>query len=67
MINLWMNYGYGNIYSFEDFYNYVKNGDFIDYDGTGRFIDNNTGENIKTIRCDCDWLEKKINLKIGIT
>lgn len=57
-INLWMNYGYGSIYPFGDFFSYVKDGDFIDYDGTGYFIDNETGEKVKTLRCNCDWLRE---------
>ena len=57
-INLWMTWGYGDIYPFEDFFSYVKDGDFIDYDGTGYFIDNETGEKVKTLRCNCDWLRE---------
>lgn len=56
-INLWMVYGYGTILSFDEFYECVKAGLFIDYDGTGYFIDNETGEKVKTLRCNCDWLK----------
>lgn len=56
-INLWMCHGYGDILSFGEFYEFVKNGSFIDYDGQGQFIDNETGEKIKTLRCNCDWLK----------
>ena len=57
-INLWMVYGYGTILSFDEFYECVKTGSFIDYDGTGYFIDNETGEKVKPLRCNCDWLRK---------
>ncbi len=56
-INLWMCYGYGEIFSFEEFYKCVETGSFIDYDGTGCFIDNETGEEVKTLRCN-DWLKE---------
>ena len=57
-INLWMNWGYGDIYSFDEFLEYVRTGSFIDYDGTGYFINNDTGEKLKTISCNIDWLNK---------
>ena len=52
-----MVYGYGTILSFDEFYECVKTGSFIDYDGTGYFIDNETGEKIKTLSCNCNWLK----------
>lgn len=58
MINLWSIDGYGDIYSFDDFSDCVECGGFIDYDGQGIFIDNNTGERLKAVRCNVDWLKK---------
>lgn len=55
-IRLWMNYPYGDIMSFEEFLYAVRHGGFIDYDGQGYFIDDTTGEEIKGIRCDVEWL-----------
>lgn len=57
-INLWMNYGYGDIYSFDEFLEYVRTGSFIDYDGSGAFVDNITGKEIKDVRCNVEWLKK---------
>lgn len=56
-INLWMVYGYGTILSFDEFYECVKAGLFIDYDGTGYFIDNETGEKVKPLTCNYKWLK----------
>lgn len=55
-INLWIKAGcIGNIYSFDEFYSIVKTGGFIDYDGSGEFIDED-GNKIAHIHCNCDWL-----------
>ena len=56
-INLWMVYGYGTILSFDEFYECVKTGLFSDYDGTGYFIDNETGEKVKPLTCNYKWLK----------
>lgn len=57
-INIWMNYGYGDIYSFDEFLEFVKDGSFIDYDGTGYFVLNDTGDRLNQIGCNVDWLNK---------
>ena len=44
--------------TFDEFYDYVECGGFIDYDGQGVFIDNTTAEEIKGVRCNCEWLKK---------
>lgn len=47
----------GDIMPFEDFYESVKCGEFIDYDGSGDFMTFD-GEKVGEVRCDIDWLKK---------
>ena len=48
---------YGS-YSFEEFLEYVRDGSFIDYDGIGYFVLNDTGDKLNQISCNVDWLNK---------
>lgn len=48
--------GFGSCFSIDDFIECVENGEFIDDDGVGRWIDKE-GHNLGYIRCDVNWLK----------
>lgn len=48
--------GFGICFSIDDFISSVKDGFFIDYDGTGYFVDKE-GKKLSRIHCDSKWLE----------
>lgn len=47
--------GYGDCYTISDFIDTVESGGFMDYDGSGEFVDK-TGEPLGRIRCNAEWL-----------
>lgn len=49
--------GFGDCFPLDRFYECVKDGFFIDYDGTGYWVDTQ-GNELGKIRCDYDWLMK---------
>ena len=49
--------GFGICFPIEDFIYNVKTGGFIDYDGTGYFVDKE-GKELLRVHCDVKWLEK---------
>lgn len=49
--------GYGDVFLIDDFIEEVRNGYFINYDGSGYFGDWN-GETDEMIDCNVKWLEK---------
>ena len=48
--------GFGVCFPIDDFISSVKSGFFIDYDGTGYFVDKE-GKQLSCIHCDSKWLE----------
>lgn len=48
--------GYGDCYPIDTFIKNVETGNFIDYDGSGFWVDFE-GNTISRIRCDVEWLE----------
>ena len=51
--------GFGDCYPIDTFIEHVNNGSFIDYDGSGYFV-NAEGDKISSIRCDTKWLQNHI-------
>ena len=49
--------GFGDCFPLDKFYKNVKDRYFIDYDGSGYWVDTK-GNKLKDIRCDYDWLIK---------
>ena len=49
--------GYGDCYPIDTFIEEVINGDFIDYDGSGFWVDSE-GNKISSIKCDTNWLKQ---------
>ena len=49
--------GCGECFAIEDFIEAVDDGGFIDYDGTGHWVDLD-GTDLGYIRCEADWLRK---------
>lgn len=49
--------GYGDCFPIDVFIENVEHGGFIDYDGSGYFVNAN-GDKISSLRCDAEWLRK---------
>lgn len=48
--------GFGDCYPIDTFIEEVKDGSFIDYDGSGFWVDSE-GNEISPIRCNTEWLK----------
>lgn len=48
--------GYGDCYPIDTFIKEVRNGSFIDNDGSGSWVDFE-GNKISSIKCDANWLK----------
>lgn len=49
--------GFGDCFAIDDFIKNVECGGFIDYDGSGRWVDKE-GNDLGYIRCDVEWLKQ---------
>ena len=49
--------GFGDCYPIDTFIEEVKDGSFIDYDGSGFWVDSE-GNEISSIRCNAEWLKQ---------
>lgn len=50
------NQGFGDCFTIDDFIGYVEDGSFIDYDGTGYWVDGE-GNRLGSIYCNVNWLK----------
>jgi len=53
------NRGFGTCFAIDDFISCVKDGFFIDDDGTGKWVDKD-GNDLGYIKCDAKWLTDNV-------